>query len=688
MFCCLENFLLLLLICYSSSMNVYHDLHQLPDFNNAVLTIGSFDGVHHGHQQILKRLQDLSEQYAGESVVVTFHPHPRLIIAPENSDLQLLTSIDEKIALLDQYGVDHVVVVPFTKAFSQQTAAEYIENFLIDKFHPRCVVIGYDHRFGRQRVGSIDLIREYAASHDFEVVEIEKQAIEEIAVSSTKIRTALNEGQVKQASRLLGHYFTLTGTVVKGQQIGSRIGFPTANVQIASAHKLIPPDGIYVVYVRHHQERYKGMLYIGRRPTIEDENARSIEVNIFNFNKNIYGDKLTLELVDFVREDARFDSLDALKAQLSEDELAVKRHFSQLEQQLMSAVDPATLAAVAVVILNYNGQAQLAQFLPSVLQSTYGNMTVYVADNGSTDDSLSWLSATYPAVKTIALEENYGFAEGYNQALREIDEDYLILLNSDVEVTPDWIAPIIELMESDQQIGVCQPKILSYRQPTHFEHAGGAGGWIDRLNYPFCRGRILDTVEQDDGQYDSRQEIFWASGAAFFIRQQLFEELDGFAGYFFAHLEEIDLCWRVQRAGYKIVACPRSVVYHVGGATLAYGNPRKVYLNFRNSLFTTVRNEEKHRLFPVLLARLLLDGVAALSFLAKGQFKSIIAIVRAHWHFFPRFGQLMRERQVITDQIERISIQSSPRLQGRYKGSIVWQYYVMGRKKFRQLKAK
>jgi riboflavin kinase/FMN adenylyltransferase len=669
-------------------MNVYHDLHQLPNFRNAVVTIGSFDGVHHGHQQIVKRLNDLAVQYEGESVVVTFHPHPRLVVAPDSDNLQLLTTIDEKIALLKRFGVDQVVVVPFTKEFSQQTPTEYIENFLMDKFKPKCIVIGYDHRFGRAREGNIDLIRDYAAAHQFEVVEIEKQAVDEIAVSSTRIRKALLKGEVQEAFSLLEHYFTLTGTVVKGQQIGTRIGFPTANVQVVSTHKLIPPDGIYAVYVRHQKERYKGMLYIGRRPTIEDENARSIEVNIFSFNKNIYGDKITLELVSFVREDVRFDSLDQLKTQLAEDERSVKRYFNQLEATEQAAIDPSKLASVAVVILNYNGQAQLEQFLPSVLETTYQNTEIYIADNRSTDDSLTWLSATYPEVQIVVLDQNYGFAEGYNRALVAIETDYIVLLNSDVEVTSNWIEPILELMESNPQIGVCQPKILSQRQPTHFEHAGAAGGWIDRLNYPFCRGRILETVEADNGQYDSNQEIFWASGAAFFIRRKLYQELGGFAGYFFAHLEEIDLCWRIQRAGYKVMVCPSSVVYHVGGATLPYGNARKVYLNFRNSLFAIVRNEESSRLFPVLLARLLLDGAAAVSFLAKGQLKNIVAIIRAHWHFFPRFRQLLRERKTINDQIERVSIQNNPELKGRYNGSIIWQYYVMGRRKFKELKAK
>lgn len=669
-------------------MNVYHDLDQLPSFRNAVVTIGSFDGVHRGHQIILEQVKTLANTYKGESIVVTFHPHPRLVIYPEETNLQLLTSIDEKINLLKRFGIDNVVVVPFTRGFSQLTAAEYIERFLIEKFNPKCIVIGYDHRFGSNREGDIGLIRTYAERHAFELIEIQKQQVDEITVSSTKVRNALLEGKVRQAHQLLGHYFTLTGVVVKGRQIGTKIGFPTANLNILFEHKLVPPDGIYAVYVQHQQTRYKGMLYIGLRPTLQDKYARSIEVNIFDFNKNIYGDKLVVELAAFIRSDAQFDDLEQLTNQLKEDERKVKQFFFELRKTNQQQQTNQHEASVAVVILNYNGCDYLEQFLPSILESTYPNTSVYVADNASTDDSLIWLKQHYPDIQLIELAENFGFAEGYNRALAQVEADYFVLLNSDVEVTPNWIEPIVELMERDPSVAACQPKILSYHRKTHFEYAGAAGGWMDRINYPFCRGRIFDLVEKDEGQYDVTQEVFWASGAALFIRVKLYRDMQGFAGNFFAHQEEIDLCWRLKRAGYKIMVRPKSVIHHVGGATLTYSSPQKTYLNFRNSLFAIVRNERSNKLWSVIFLRLLLDGVAALAFLLKGRIKHIAAIFRAHWHFFPRILDLLKERRVIADQIERISIGRPNDLTGKYAGSIIWQYYIMGRKKFKQLIAK
>ncbi|MEM9848121.1 MAG: bifunctional riboflavin kinase/FAD synthetase [Bacteroidota bacterium] len=670
-------------------MNVYHDLQNLPDFRNAVLTIGSFDGVHRGHQEILAKINALAKECGGESIVVTFHPHPRLVVYPKDKSLRLLTSVAEKIALFERFDVNHVVVVPFTVEFSQQDADEYIEKFLVGKFNPKYMVIGYDHRFGLNRKGNIDFIKHHAKYHDFEVVEIQKQEVEAITVSSTKIRSALAAGNVKKASRLLGHYFTLTGQVVYGRQLGTTIGFPTANLAINSKHKLLPPDGIYAVFVQHKAQRYEGMLYIGNRPSIADENKRSIEVNIFDFDQQIYGDQIKLELVDFIREGQTFDGVEALKEQLKLDEKHVKDNLAYLRTAAQKTQQAQQLtASVAIVILNYNGRQHLEEFLPSVLVTTYANAEIYVADNASTDDSVEFLKAQFPEVKLILLSENYGFAEGYNQALKMVEADYFILLNSDVAVTPDWIAPIIELMERDPSVAVCQPKILSHSRPEYFEHAGAAGGWMDRLNYPFCRGRIFDRVEKDEGQYDDIQEVFWCSGAAFFIRSKRYLEMGGFEGHFFAHLEEIDLCWRLKRAGYKIMVSPKSVVYHLGGGALNYGNPRKTYLNFRNSLYTIVRNEERGQVLVKVFTRLVLDGVAGAMFLLQGELKQLAAIFKAHWSFFPKLPQLLRERRRIRDQTAKLSIQNEPNLAGKYQGSIVWQFYAKRKKTFNELKAK
>ena len=522
-------------------MNVFNDLNNLPAFQNAVLTIGSFDGVHSGHQQIIRQVNALAREVDGESVIITFHPHPRSVVYPKDTSLRLITTIEEKVQLLERFGADNVVVVPFTIAFSQQSADEYIEKFLIEKFNPHSIVIGYDHRFGLNRQGDVNYLRWHSKRGGFNVVEIEKQQIDDIAVSSSKIRSSLEAGEVKNAAKLLGHYFTLTGTVSHGQKIGKQLGFPTANLEVTQKNKLIPPEGVYAVWVLHQQQRYGGMLYIGKRPTLKDYNHTNIEVNIFDFNRDIYGDKLQMELVDYIRGDQSFEDLDALSEQLKKDRMAVKKVLAQTTPREMEKKTPVQ-PKVAVVILNYNGKKHLQQFLPSVLACAYPNFEIVVADNASTDDSVAFLKKHFPDVRLILLPANYGFALGYNMALEEIQSDYYVLLNSDVEVTPGWIDPIIELMERDPTVAACQPKIKSYVEKNKFEYAGASGGWIDYFGYPFCRGRIFAVTEMDHGQYNDTQEIFWASGAALFIRANLFHNIGGFDGDYFAHAVEIDLC--------------------------------------------------------------------------------------------------------------------------------------------------
>ncbi|MEM8907985.1 MAG: bifunctional riboflavin kinase/FAD synthetase [Bacteroidota bacterium] len=300
-------------------MNVYNNLAELPKFQNAVLTIGSFDGVHSGHQKIIEQVRALARKIKGESILITFHPHPRLFLYPDDHSLKLLNTIDEKAQLMDYYGIDHLVVIPFTKAFSQQSPEAYIEDFLMAKFNPAHIVIGYDHHFGLHRKGNIHLLRTYEAKGHFQILEIEKQEVDHIAVSSSKIRQAVQQGAVKTAAQLLGHPYSLSGTVVHGQRIGNTIGFPTANLEHNHQHKLIPPFGIYAVQVIHQHQRYGGMLYIGDRPTLEEHTNLTIEVNIFDFNKNIYGDKLKVEFIDYIRADMRFDGLDKLALKLGRD---------------------------------------------------------------------------------------------------------------------------------------------------------------------------------------------------------------------------------------------------------------------------------------------------------------------------------------------------------------------------------
>ena len=665
-------------------MKVFNDLNNLPPFRNAVVTIGSFDGVHIGHQHILEKVTSLANSINGESIVITFHPHPRLVVYPKDESMKLITTIEEKVQLLHRYGIDNVVVAPFTIEFSQISADEYIQKFLVEKFHPRYIVIGFDHRFGLNRQGDINYLKWHGEKGGYRVIEIPKQEVDHITVSSTKIRRALDAGDMVAARLLLGHHYPLGGTVTHGNKIGAGIGFPTANLDVGQKHKLVPPAGIYAVWVHHQKQRYGGMLYIGNRPTLRQFKNKTIEVNIFDFNKDIYGDKLQLELVERIRDDHQFKDLDDLKKQLEKDRSSAHKILEAQPQpereKKMSQFPPA-----AVVILNYNGRAYLEQFLPSVLASTYPNFELIIADNGSTDGSLSFLAEHYPSVRRIDLRDNHGFAQGYNLALRLIEAPYYILLNSDVEVSPGWIEPIIELMERDQSVGACQPKILSYHNRENFEYAGASGGWLDTLGYPFCRGRIFAVTEKDTGQYDKPEEIFWATGAAFFVRSQLFHALEGFDGDYFAHSEEIDLCWRMKRAGYKVMVQPQSAVYHVGGGTLSYNTPRKVYLNFRNSLFTLMKNEEATRLAWLIPLRVVLDGLAGVLFLSQGKFQHIRSIIAAHWAFFPHLNRTWKKRRHIRELIQKVSISPSPNLSGRYKGSIVWQYYARRKHFFKNL---
>ncbi|MBE7172462.1 MAG: glycosyltransferase family 2 protein [Williamsia sp.] len=329
---------------------------------------------------------------------------------------------------------------------------------------------------------------------------------------------------------------------------------------------------------------------------------------------------------------------------------------------------------VAIVILNYNGRTHLEQFLPSVLSSTYANATVIVADNASTDDSLSFLQEEFPSVQIIRLPQNYGFAKGYNEALRQVSADYYILLNSDVEVDQAWIEPILELMESNEQIGACQPKILMYRDKERFEYAGAAGGWLDSLGYPFARGRIFDYCERDRGQYDTTEPVFWASGAALFVRAALYHQLGGLDEYFFAHQEEIDFCWRLQLAGYRVMACPLSRVYHLGGGTLPKGNERKVLLNFRNNLIMLAKNLPATEAVWKIALRILLDSVSAWKSLFDGEATYFIAIAEAHWGFVKWFFG-GRKRSVFPARRGKVA-------DGWYQGSIIWKHFINGIKRF------
>lgn len=336
---------------------------------------------------------------------------------------------------------------------------------------------------------------------------------------------------------------------------------------------------------------------------------------------------------------------------------------------------------IAVVILNWNGREFLEQFLPSVVNYSYADAEIVVADNASTDDSMAFLKKNYPSIRIVQNTKNFGFARGYNEALKHIKAEYYVLLNSDIEVTPRWIEPIIDLMDADKNIAVCQPKIKSFYRRDYFEYAGASGGFIDNYGYPFCRGRIFNELEEDKSQYDDIMEIFWATGACLFIRSELFHKLNGFDEDFFAHMEEIDLCWQLKKQGYKIMVCPKSVVYHVGGGTLQKNNPQKTFYNFRNSLYTLIKNAPRAKLIPCLLIRLILDFIAGIKFLfTSGRFSDALAIIKAHRYVFFKFLSLLKKRKIILSQ----SI-TSAHLSSIYKKSIVIEHYLRNKKKFSEL---
>jgi len=330
---------------------------------------------------------------------------------------------------------------------------------------------------------------------------------------------------------------------------------------------------------------------------------------------------------------------------------------------------------VAIVILNWNGKQLLEQFLPTILTYSKDVADIYVADNASTDASVTFVKENFTDVKIIQNNENGGFAKGYNDALQHVEADVYALVNSDIEVTKNWLQPIIHQFKNEANTAVIQPKILDFKNKTKFEYAGAGGGFIDKYAYPYCRGRVFDTLEEDTNQFNDTTNIFWASGACFFIRAKIYHQLNGFDEDFFAHQEEIDLCWRIQNKGYNIQYIGTSIVYHVGGATLDKVNPKKTYLNFRNSLYTIIKNIPKGKLFSILFLRMLLDGVAALQFLVTLKPKYFWAILKAHFSFYTNLNKTLIKRK-----------QLNPQKTTYFKAnSIVWQYFVLGRKKFEQI---
>jgi GT2 family glycosyltransferase len=329
----------------------------------------------------------------------------------------------------------------------------------------------------------------------------------------------------------------------------------------------------------------------------------------------------------------------------------------------------------AIVILNWNGQKLLEQFLPSVVNFSSELAEIYIADNASTDTSIKYVKKFYPSINIIENTTNEGYAKGYNDALAEVDADIYCLLNSDVEVTKDWLKPVLEVFEKEKKTAIIQPKLLDFKEKSKFEYAGAAGGFLDLYGYPYCRGRVFNDLEIDNGQFNDVSDIFWASGACLFIRSKIYHQLEGLDEDYFAHQEEIDLCWRTQNIGYKVRYVGTSTVFHVGGATLQETNPHKTYLNFRNSLLNVVKNVPKKWFLFIVFSRLILDGIAGIRFLIELRPVHTFAILRAHINFYKNFKKFLGKRKKLQKK-QNYNLHTS----------IVWQYFILGRKKFKDLK--
>lgn len=334
---------------------------------------------------------------------------------------------------------------------------------------------------------------------------------------------------------------------------------------------------------------------------------------------------------------------------------------------------------VAVVILNWNGVKMLEEYLPSVVNSCPDYAEVILADNASTDNSVAFVQENYPNLRIVTNSENHGFAKGYNDALKNIDHEYIVLLNSDIETPNNWIEPVIEFMESRPDVGIAMPKIRQIADKSSFEYAGAGGGYIDKLGYPFCRGRLFDALELDENQYNDNKEIFWATGACMFVRNQLFRELGGLDEFFFAHMEEIDFCWRAKRAGSLVYSIGTSHVYHLGGGTLKKLNPKKTFLNFRNNLLMLLKNHPSKGLIPTVFKKLILDGIAGVKFLIEGRPMHTIAIIKAHFSFYANLSKYLKIRKELKVKFgdQKVSM--------IYQNLIIWDYFKKGNKKFSDL---
>ncbi len=657
-------------------MRVLRDINNLPKIHKPVVTIGSFDGLHLGHRKLISRIKQVAKEIEGESTLITFHPHPRMIIDPDS--VEMLNTLDEKIKLLESLGLDNLIIVPFTIEFSQQTPQEYVENFLISKIKPACIVIGYDHKFGHNRQGGLALLQKYEDHFVAGVLEISKKEIDNITISSSKIRSYLKAGEIDKANALLDYKYLLSGVVKEGDKIGRTLGYPTANLELLDKSKLLPKVGVYAARCEYNNAVYNGMLYIGPRPTLSGSNANVIEMHLFDFDGTLYEEQLTISIYDFIREDIKFESLDQLKHQLQIDESNTKEYFENRDNY------SPPIKEVSIIILTHNSVDRIERFLPEMSESYTNPFNIVIIDNDSTDETVNVTQDWFPEVNVIQLNKNHGYAGGYNKGIPQIETKYVVLLNDDIQITKNWLDNIIAIMDADESIGACMPSILSYTDKRNYEYAGAAGGYIDKYGIPFCRGRILGTIEPIQEKYNDVSPIFWASGAALVTRRDLFINFEGFDTSFFAHQEEIDYCWRLKRAGYQIKVIGQSQVYHVGGSTLDYNNPRKTYLNFRNNHWLLLKNERWIHLLYILPFRFCSDTASSLYYLLQGKLRHTFAILRGIFSAYVSLRSILSKRRRAREIVEKYRI-GKPNTEGRSRRSILIDYYIRRRKTFQSL---
>jgi riboflavin kinase/FMN adenylyltransferase len=657
-------------------LQIHRGLEQLPKFRNAVLTIGSYDGVHHGHRMIIKRLIEVAKKVDGDSIIITFDPHPRKVVFPNDDSLRLLTTTEEKIALLEKTGLDHLVIIPFTIAFSQINPYEYVDKFLITKCQVKHLIIGYDHKFGLSRRGDINLLRLYEEKDAFSVEEISKQDIDNLHVSSSQIRNYILDGDLEKANRLLVSPFRLSGKVEKGHQLAGPMGYPTANITIQDRDKILPAYGSYAAEVECEGITYQGMMYIGRSATLKNDSKIIVETNLFaKLEHSLYDKEIIIQPLSFIRKDEKFTSKEELIFNIKGDKIACLQYFGQRAQNCL----------VTTAILNYNGSRFLKQFLPFHLNSSFESQELLVIDNASTDNSTEILKSEFSDVQINHIEKNLGFAGGYNEGLTNVYTKYIAIVNSDIEVSKNWLEPLVEALEADPELVAVQPKILSFAHKSKFEYAGAAGGMLDKLGYPYCRGRIMSTIEEDKKQYNNDLSVDWTSGAAMLVRSEVFKEIGGFDTAFFAHMEEIDLCWRLRKAGLKLACIPASEVYHVGGGTLNYQSSRKAFLNMRNNYHMILKNMPLAQLLYKIPIRLILDLLFVIKTLLSGQVGVALSSGRGIFSGLMNVFTIKKEKRI--DQFYRNRYGRAENNPNGYRlGILPLVYYFMNKKKFHQLK--